>query len=295
MKEQLENLQIGEVYENIDVANLTTFKLNAKADFLVLPNNVEHLIKLLKFLKEKKIKYKVIGKGSNLIFVGDFKGVLIRLDKLINLKIDGNKIIVGAGYSLMKLALDLSNKGYTGMEWATGIPGSVGGSLVNNAGAYLSDMSKVVTKAKILTPEYEVTEYFNKDIEFSYRTSSLQYKTDYICVEVELHLEKGNREEIEETIKKRRERRGLDQPLEYPSAGSVFRNPENTSAWKLIDNLGLKGKSIGDAEVSEKHANFIINKGNATGQDVKSLILEIQKEVKEKYDMNLIYEQEFVE
>ena len=193
MKEQLENLQIGEVYENIDVANLTTFKLNAKADFLVLPNNVEHLIKLLKFLKEKKIKYKVIGKGSNLIFVGDFKGVLIRLDKLINLKIDGNKIIVGAGYSLMKLALDLSNKGYTGMEWATGIPGSIGGSLVNNAGAYLSDMAHVVTKAKILTPNYEVTEYFNKDIEFSYRTSSLQYKTDYICVEVELHLEKGSR------------------------------------------------------------------------------------------------------
>ena len=295
MKEQLENLQIGEVYENIDVANLTTFKLNAKADFLVLPNNVEHLIKLLKFLKEKKIKYKVIGKGSNLIFVGDFKWVLIRLDKLINLKIDGNKIIVGAGYSLMKLALDLSNKGYTGMEWATGIPGSIGGSLVNNAGAYLSDMAHVEKKKKILTPNYEVTEYFNKDIEFSYRTSSLQYKTDYICVEVELHLEKGNREEIEETIKKRRERRVLDQPLEYPSAGSVFRNPEGTFAGKLIEDLGLKGKSIGDAEVSEKHANFIINKGHATGHDVKKLILEIKNKVKEKYDIDLIYEQEFVE
>lgn len=295
MKEQLENLQIGEILEQVDVKDLTTFKLSAKADYLVLPESVEKLIKLLQFLKEKNIKYKVIGKGSNLIFIGDYKGVLIRLDNLSDLQIEGNKITVGAGYSLMKLALEVSKMGFTGMEWGAGIPGTVGGSLVNNAGAYLSDMSRVVTSAKILTPDYEVVEYRNHDIGFKYRSSDLQYKTDYICLEVELYLEKGNKEEIEETIKRRREKRINDQPLDYPSAGSVFRNPESTSAWKLIDSLGFKGKNIGDAEVSKKHANFIINKGNATGREVKELILEIQEQVKKEYGIDLVYEQEFVE
>lgn len=296
MKEKLENLQIGEIFVNEDVKNHTTFKVSCKVDFLVIPNSIEDLITLLKFLKSEQMKYKVIGKGSNLIFVNPtYEGVLIKLDKLNQLKVEGNKIIVGAGFPLMKLALEGSKMGFTGMEWATGIPGSVGGSLVNNAGAYLSDMSRVVTSAKILTPDYKVVEYTNKDIEFKYRGSGLQYKTDYICLEVELYLEKGNIEEIEETIKNRRERRINDQPLEYPSAGSVFRNPENTSAWKLIDGLGLKGKNIGDAEVSKKHANFIINKGAATGRDIKELILEIQEKVKKEYNIDLVYEQEFVE
>ncbi len=295
MKQELEQLQVGEVFENKNIKDLTTFKLSAKADFLVLPESIEKLIKLLQFLKEKRIKHKVIGKGSNLIFIGDYKGVLIRLDKFSELKIEENKIIVGAGYSLMKLALELSKLGYTGMEWATGIPGTVGGSLVNNAGAYLSDMEKVVTKAKILTPDYRVVEYTNEDIAFQYRSSGLQYKNDYICLEVEFTLEKGNIAEIEETIKKRREKRINDQPLEFPSAGSVFRNPKTTSAWKLIESLGLKGKHIGDAEVSLKHANFIINKGNATGNDIKKLILEIKEKVKKEYNIDLICEQEFVE
>lgn len=295
MKEQLENLQIGEVFENVDVKNFTTFKISAKADFLVLPDSVEHLVTLLKFLREKKRKYKVIGKGSNLVFVGDYKGVLIRLDKFSKLEIEENKITVGAGYPLMKLALDLSKEGFTGLEWAAGIPGSVGGSLVNNAGAYLSSMEKIVKCAKILTPEYEVVEYTNKEIAFGYRTSGLQYKSDYICLEVELTLEKGNKEEIEETIKNRRERRLASQPLEYPSAGSTFRNPKGDFAGRMIEELGFKGKSIGGAEVSKKHANFIINKENATGSDVKDLIEEIKNKVKKEYNIDLVCEQEFVE
>ena len=296
MKEKLENLHIGEILENVDVKDYTTFKVSANVAFLVIPNSVEDLITLVKFLHQEQIKYKVIGKGSNLIFVNpNYEGVLIKLDKLNHLKIAENKITVGAGYSLMKLALEVSNLGYTGMEWATGIPGNVGGSLVNNAGAYQSDMSRIVTSAKILTPDYKVVEYTNEEITFKYRSSGLQYKNDYICLEVELFLEKGDKKTIEETIKNRREKRLASQPLEYPSAGSIFRNPEGKSAWELIDGLGLKGKKIGDAEVSLKHANFIINKGNATGREIKELILEIKEQVKKEYDIDLIFEQEFVE
>lgn len=295
MKEQLENLRIGLVKQDVNVEEFTTFKLPAKASFLVLPDSVEHLLVLLKFLKEKQMKYKVIGKGSNLIFVGNYQGVLIRLDALNHVKIEKNKISVGAGYSLMALSHHLSNMGYTGLEFASGIPGSVGGSLVNNAGAYEREMADIVVGAKILTPTYEIVSYTKEDMVFSYRRSNLQFKQDYICLEVEIALEKGDKKTIQESIQRRREKRVLSQPLEYPSAGSTFRNPFPLYAGKIIEELGFKGVCVGDACVSEKHANFIINKGHATGSEVKKLIFMIKEKVKEEYGIDLVCEQEFVE
>ncbi len=296
MIEKLKKLDVGLVKENIDVKNLTTFKVSSIAKALVIPNDLDSLITLLKFLKSEKIKYKVIGQGSNLIFVNKtFNGVLIRLDKFNKLEIKDNNIIIGAGYSLMACALKLSKLGFKGMEFASGIPGSVGGSIVNNAGAYNSSMSHIIKSAKVLTKDYEVKIFTKEELGFKYRSSFLQYKDDYICLEGEFILDKGISENILKTIEERKEKRFNSQPLNYPSAGSVFRNPPNVSAWELIEKLGFKGKNIGGAQVSNKHANFIINTNNATGKDIKKLILAIKKEVKKEYDIDLVIEQEFVE
>ena len=296
IKEELIDLNIGEVLTDVELKNYTSFKLNGQAKFLVMPSSVENLIILLKYLKKNKIKFKVIGKGSNIIFVNDYyDGVLIRLDKLDSLTIDNTKIIVGSGYSLMKLALKLSRMGYTGLEFASGIPGTVGGAVYMNAGAYKSDMGYIVKSVKVLTPRYEIVEMSNALMNFHYRTSFLQTHKDYICLEATLVLKKSNPDEIMQLIEDRRIRRFESQPLEYPSAGSVFRNPENDYAGRLIEEAGLKGYNVGDAEVSQKHANFIINTGNAKGSEIKELILKIQKTVKEKFDIELKAEQEFVE
>ena len=163
-----------------------------------------------------------------------------------------------------------------------------------NAGAYKSDMGYVVQDATVLTPDLRVIKLENKEMNFHYRTSFLKTHPGYICLEVVIRLDKGNRAAIEEVIKDRRKRRMDSQPLNYPSAGSVFRNPEGMSAWKLIDDAGLKGFSIGGAKVSEKHANFIINYNHATGEDIKSLIEYVQQKVKEDCKVELKLEQEFV-
>ena len=189
----------------------------------------------------------------------------------------------------------MSKMGYSGLEFASGIPATVGGAVYMNAGAYNSDMGYIVSEIKVLTPNLEIKTMYNKDLNFHYRESFLQKNKDYICLEATIILKKGNREEILELIEERKQRRLMSQPLEYPSAGSVFRNPLNDYAGRLIEEIGYKGKSIGDAQVSEKHANFIINKGSATGKDVYKLINEIQKEIKEKYDIQLKVEQEYVE
>lgn len=296
MIEKLRNLQIGKIEENIDIKDYTTFKVSCIVSYFVKPKDESSLITLVKFLKEENIRYKVIGKGSNLVFVNKtFEGVIISLECFNKVMIEENKVIVGAGYSIMKLSLETARLGLSGLEFASGIPGSVGGSLVNNAGAYESEMSKIVKSAKVLMPNYEIKILTNEELKFCYRSSFLQYKKEYVCLEVELVLKKESAKEIMQTIQTRREKRLVTQPLEYPSAGSVFRNPDGMSAWKLIDALGFKGTKIGGAEVSEKHANFIINTGNATGKDIQKLIFKIKDAVKKEYNIDLVYEQEFVE
>ena len=164
-----------------------------------------------------------------------------------------------------------------------------------NAGAYKSDIGYVLTSVKVITPDYKIKTMYNKDLDFHYRASFFQKNPEYVCIEATFTLMKGNSEEIMELIEERKKRRIETQPLEYPSAGSVFRNPEGDFAGRIIEEIGYKGKSIGGAKVSEKHANFIINNGNATGEDIKKLINEIREKVKEKYNIDLKVEQEFVE
>lgn len=292
----IKKLNIGKLIENYKLNEHTTYKVGGKAICAVVPEDEKKLITLLGYLKENNIKYKVLGNGSNVIFNNSgYDGVIIKLDNFNNLKIINNKITVGAGYSLCKLATRVSRLGLTGMEFATGIPGTVGGAVYMNAGAYKSDMGYIVTSVKVLTPDYEIKTMINKELDFHYRTSFLQKNKDYICLEAVITLIKGDSKDIMELIEERKKRRIETQPLEYPSAGSVFRNPEGDFAGRLIEEIGYKGKNIGGAKVSEKHANFIINTGSATGEDIKKLINEIKDKVKEKYNIELKVEQEFVE
>lgn len=292
----IKNLNVGKVIENAIMKDYTTYKVGGKVICIVLPEDEDSLLKLLNYIKVNKIKYKIIGNGSNVIFNDSgYDGVIIKLDNFNHLNIINNKIIVGAGYKLNKLALRVSRLGLSGMEFATGIPGTIGGAVYMNAGAYKTDMGYIVTSVKVITPDLEIKTLYNKDLDFHYRTSFLQKNKDYICIEATLSLFKGNAEEIMELIEERKKRRVETQPLEHPSAGSVFRNPEGDFAGRLIEEIGFKGKCIGGAKVSEKHANFIINNGGATGEEIKELIGQIQKEIKNKYDIELKVEQEFVE
>lgn len=293
---EIYDLNVGEVLENVDLSCYTTYKIKCFAKVLVKPNSIDDLKKIISYIRKNGLKYKILGNGSNLIFTNlVYDGILIRLDFFNNLEINGNSIVVGAGYNLMKLALKTSMLGLTGMEFATGIPGSVGGSIYMNAGAYNSSISDVLESVILLTPDLLVVEYKKNDLDFSYRTSFLQKNSGFICLGARIRLEYGNKEEIMDLVNKRRERRMSSQPLELPSAGSVFRNPIDDYAGRLIEEIGYKGKVIGGAQVSLKHANFIVNIGGATGNDIKELICDIKNKVKEKYNIDLIVEQEFVE
>ena len=292
----IKKLHIGKVIEAPLMRDYTTYKVGGKAICIALPTDESALITLLEYIKSNNIKYKILGNGSNVIFNDkDYDGIIIKLDNFNSLNIIYNKITVGAGYMLNKLALRVSRLGFTGMEFATGIPGTVGGAVYMNAGAYKTDMGYIVTSVKVLTPDLEIKTMYNKELDFHYRTSFLQKNKDYICLEATISLVKGNPEEIMELIDSRKKRRVETQPLEYPCAGSVFRNPEGDFAGRLIEEIGYKGKSRGGAKVSEKHANFIINNGGATGEEIKLLINEIKDKVKEKYNIDLKVEQEFVE
>ena len=294
--ELIEQLNVGRCEKDVPLSKHTTYKVGGKAKVMVYPKNVDNLIKLMKILKSQNIKHKVLGLGSNVLFSDEvYDGVIIRLSELDHLEFFGrNKVRVGAGYSLMKLSLLTAKKGLAGLEFASGIPGTVGGAVFMNAGAYKSDMGYVVTEVKVLTPDLKIITLENKELNFHYRTSFLQTHPGYICLEAVLKLTRGDKNALDEVIKERRQRRMESQPLEYPSAGSVFRNPEGMFAGKLIEDLGLKGKTIGGAMVSEKHANFIINYKKAKGKDIKRLIELVHQKVLEEYDVDMKIEQEFV-
>lgn len=293
MIQELKKLKCGKVIDNVDLKKYTTYKLNEKAKVLVNVDNETDLLKLLKFIKENNYKYKIIGGGSNLIFAGYYDGILIKLD-LNKLKINKNIVEVESGYNLMTLSLKVSKMGLTGMEFSSGIPGTIGGAIMNNAGAYKSDMGYIVRSAKVITPNLEIKELTNKEMDFHYRTSFFKKNPGYVILSAKIVLDYGNKDEIIDIIKDRKKRRLESQPLEYPSAGSVFRNPDDLSAWKLVEDVGYKGKSVGDAMVSLKHANFIINNGNAKGSDIIKLIEEIKQKVIDKYNVELVLEQEIV-
>ena len=291
----IEKLKIGKVEKNASLKKYTTYRAGGTAKVIVSPKSIDKLLELLKLLKDNNVEYKILGNGSNLIFNDCvYEPVLIKLNDINNCDINNNVITVGAGYSLISLAMRVSRLGLTGMEFATGIPGTVGGAVYMNAGAYKSDMGYIVTEVKAINENLEIVTLYNKDLKFKYRSSFFQTHKNYICIEATIKLKYGSKKLIKEVIEDRRQKRISTQPLEYPSAGSVFRNPENDYAWRLINVCGLKGYRIGGAMVSEKHANFIINVGNAKGEDIRNLILYVKDTVKKETGVDLKVEQEFV-
>ena len=281
--------------EDAPLINHNTYHIKSYAKFLVYPNNIDEVVLIVHYLKEKKQEYVFLGNGSNIILANaNYDKVFIKLDRLNYINYNSNFVTAGAGTSLIKLALDCALNNLSGLEFACAIPGLVGASTAMNAGAYNSSISDILVSAKVLTDKLEVKEFKNKDLDFVYRDSFLKQHKDFICLESTFKLETKDSEKILELMSSRQERRIDTQPLTYPSAGSVFRNPPDKFAGQLIESIGLKGKNINGAEVSEKHANFIINKHGATGEDVITLINEVKNEVRKKYNIELILEQEII-
>lgn len=292
---ELKKMDVGKIVEKVPLKEHTTYKVGGVASCFIYPENVKQLITLLKYAKENNIKRKVLGNGSNTLFSDNkYEGIIIKLDKFDYVEVKKTIIVVGAGYNLMKLAQVAARKSLAGLEFASGIPGTIGGAVYMNAGAYKSDMGYIVKRVKVLTPDYRVITMTNKELDFHYRSSFFQKNKDYICLEATLGLAKGKKEELYEVNRERKKRRLESQPLEYPSAGSVFRNPEGLFAGKLIEDLGLKGLTKGGAQISTKHANFIINIGNAKAKDIKELIDFTKEAVLDRYNVELKCEQEFV-
>ena len=283
-----------EYYKNVSLKKYNTYKIDVNCDYLVYPKSIHELQELLKYLKDNNIHYLILGNGSNVILARPNFDVVIKLDRINNIEIKDNIVIAGAGVSLIKLSNICMENNLNGLSFAGGIPGLLGASTAMNAGAYKEDMASIVKEVKVLTPNLEIKTMKNSELEYAYRDSFLKRNKDFICVAVTLSLEYEDKEIIKHRMLDRRDRRISSQPVNMPSAGSVFRNPEGLSAGKLIEDIGLKGYTIGGAQVSEKHANFIINTSNATYEDIISLIDYIKEKVKEKYNIDLILEQEIV-
>ena len=282
--ERLNDLQVGNVVLGEKLSNHTTMKIGGPAELFIEPKNIEKLQETIQVLLEENIPWRVIGRGSNLLIPDEgLKGAVIKLSEGVsNLEINGDEIKVGGGYPLIKLATVITKEGLSGLEFAGGIPASVGGAVYMNAGAHGSDISQILKKAHILFEDGTFVWLTRAEMEFSYRTSILQRKKG-ICVEAVFQLERKNKEEIVEQMKRYKEYRKKTQPWNYPCAGSIFRNPLPNHAGKLIEDLGLKGKQIGGAQISLKHANFIVN----TASDVEALIHFVQKEVSTHYNIEI--------
>ena len=287
--------KIGDIKVSPSLARYTTYKVGGNAKLLVYPKDIDSLVSLMTIINKYNLKYFILGNGSNVLFSDDlYDGIIIKLDKFDSIEFNDNIVSVGAGYSLIKLSLECAKRGLSGLEFASGIPGSVGGAVFMNAGAYNSDMKSVVKNVLVLTDDLKVITLTNREMKFKYRESFLQHHKGYICLGATLKLGKSNREVLEEIIKDRKLKRKKTQPLEYPSAGSVFRNPEGLYAGKLIEDLNLKGYTVGGAMISFKHANFIINTGNAKSEDIKQIIDYVKLKAKEKYNINLRVEQRLI-
>ena len=278
-----------EARRNEPMSKHTSFKIGGNADAYIKVNNLSKLSAILKECQTSDVDYMLLGNGSNLLVSDDgIRGAVIRLDgdfRKITL-VDDTTIFCGAGATLAYLCKFALNCGLTGLEFAWGIPGTVGGAVFMNAGAYDGEMKDVVHSVSHISPSGEIGRIENDDLKFGYRTS-IYRSNNMIITGVTLKLKKGNPDEIRAKMDDYMSRRSTKQPLEYPSAGSVFKRPEGNFAGVLIEQCGLKGKTCGGAQVSEKHAGFIINKSNATAKDVRDLIGEIQKTVSDKTGYNL--------
>jgi len=291
--------------KNILLAPYTTFKIGGRTKYFCEARNSEDIITAITMAKKEDLPFFILGNGSN-ILIGDagFDGLIIRM---LNTKYQiprsrqakrgglNTKIIAEAGTNLGELVNESVKSGLMGLEWTAGIPGSIGGAVRGNAGALGSSMADLIKTVEVFDiTNLKIQTFKNKDCKFGYRDSVFKHDKNLIILSVELELKKGNREKSEKLIKEYLKQRKQKQPLEYPSAGCIFKNPKDFSAGYLIEQCGLKGKKIGKAMISEQHANFIINLGNARAKDVKKLIDLCKEKVREKFGVKLEEEIEYL-
>ena len=271
----------------------TTFKIGGPADYFLMPDKGEDVGRVIKICKEKEIPYFILGNGSNLL-VGDggYRGAVIHRN-MSSVTVEGNEITAQAGALLSAVAAAAKNASLTGFEFAGGIPGTIGGAVVMNAGAYGGEMKDVLTEVTVMNAEGDIFTLPTEELELGYRTSIIK-TAGYIVLEAKIRLKEGDPEVIRETMKDLTIRRTTKQPLEYPSAGSTFKRPEGYFAGKLIMDSGLAGYQVGGAQVSEKHCGFVINAGDATARDVRTLMDNVRDIVYKKYGVTLEPEVKFL-
>jgi UDP-N-acetylmuramate dehydrogenase len=286
--------------ENVDAKKLCSFRVGGKIRVVIKPKSARELESLYSYLNESGIRNIVLGRGTNVVFSDEgYDGAVVSLSALSRVDFDitdDNCIVAGAGASLASVAVFARDNGLTGLEFAHGIPGSVGGGVYMNAGAYGGEISAVLKSCLIFDRARGILFIAGGDeCDFSYRHSVFMDNKDLLIVFATFSLQCGDPNEIKAKMDEYKSKRTASQPLEYPSAGSTFKRPEGYFAGKLIEDAGLKGYTVGGAQVSEKHAGFVINKGEASASDIKKLIEHIKKEVKEKFDVSLQCEVEFIE
>jgi len=276
------------IYLQEPMSKHSTFRVGGPADCLVALENEEQLRKLHHYVHLAGIPFFVLGNGSN-ILVSDkgYKGIILQVgDRMNQVRVEGNRVIAQAGAKLSQVARVAMEHGLTGLEFASGIPGTVGGGVVMNAGAYGGEMKQVVELVKVVNRDGEIMELYNSAMEFGYRYSIIRNQP-FVVTQVSFLLQEGDKAQIKATMDDLAARRREKQPLEYPSAGSTFKRPEGYFAGELIMKAGLRGFRMGGAMVSEKHCGFVINAGNATAEDVMNVIREVQRQVKEQFHVNL--------
>lgn len=273
----------------------TTFRIGGPADYFLMPENRAQLQEILVFCKQEELPYFILGNGSNLLVSDDgYRGVIIQLYKnFAEIQVEGTEIRATAGALLSTIASAAKNASLTGFEFAGGIPGTLGGACVMNAGAYGGEMKDVLKEVTVMTKDGEIITLPAEKLELGYRTSVIK-TADYIVLEAVLSLKEGDQEAIKARMKELTEQRTSKQPLEYPSAGSTFKRPEGYFAGKLIMDAGLRGYQVGGAQVAEKHCGFVINAGGATAKDVISLMEDVKNKVKETFGVTLEPEVKFL-
>jgi UDP-N-acetylmuramate dehydrogenase len=285
----LENLMPAErIKYQEPMRDHTTFHIGGPADVLVMPESVAEVISVIEWARKQGLPYLVIGAGSNLLVRdGGFRGLVVKLgDNFNRIEFNGIEVKAQAGVKVSHLAAMAAEQGLGGLEFSEGIPGSLGGAVHMNAGAYGGEFSQVVTSVTVLNEAGELLALKKSELEFGYRSSIIQ-RLRYVVLEVELELHPEEPHLIKERMQELSRQRKERQPLEFPSAGSVFKRPPGRFVGPMIDELGLKGYRVGDAEVSSKHAGFIVNRGQATARDVLALVSFIQQRVKEKFGVDL--------
>ncbi len=292
MEEILKNY---EYYKNVDLYNLNTYKLHSKCKYLIYPKKIKELIDLIKYLRLNNQEYIILGNGSNIILAKNLYNFVIKLDRLNIILIKNNYVEAECGVNLVKLLNVCAERGLGGLEFLTAIPGAVGASTRNNAGAFNESISDFIKEVKVLDENYNIITLTKDEMKFKYRNSKIKENKSLIVISTTFELMPKTSEEIKNNIIKFKKIRLAHQPYDFPSAGSVFKNPPNEKVGKLIEDLGLRGYNIGDAMISKKHVNFIVNKGNATKDEIIELIKFIQNKVKEKYNIVLELEQEIID